>query len=272
MLRIDPSGVAYDGPIVHETSGLPSQEPERRVLVTTHGRYPNSAYGEHKWHGAAASGDGTIVSVPNNADTVLCVGPAPRPAYPPVAESFVVPEPDLYELEGRSPGDVATGRHRDDRKYKYLGAMAGPDGHVYCFPSGSERVLQVNTSGRIARSVGPNLRDAGMEGLFQNKWQNGLCCRDEGCVYAIPLGAATLLRIRTGKEGEALLDEPEVTTWALPEPRKTLEKVSRRRTRCCRESVIVYFCLQPSLNAHTNQVRGWRHGLKWGKLAKFSLY
>ena len=136
MLRIDPSGVAYDGPIVHETSGLPSQEPERRVLVTTHGRYPNSAYGEHKWHGAAASGDGTIVSVPNNADTVLCVGPAARPAYPPVAESFVVPEPDLYELEGRSPGDVATGRHRDDRKYKYLGAMAGPNGMDLCLSTG----------------------------------------------------------------------------------------------------------------------------------------
>ena len=73
-----------------------------------------------------------------------------------------------------------------------------------------------------------------MEGLFQNKWQNGLCCPDEGCVYAIPLGAATLLRIRTGRGGEGgVLDEPEVTTWALPEPRKTLEKVSRRRNLCC---------------------------------------
>jgi len=110
--------VPHGGPVVHDTSGLPSQEPERRVLVTTHGLYPNSSYGEHKWHGAAASGDGTIVSVPNNADTVLCVGPAPRPAYPPPAAGFEVPEPELYELEGRSPGDVATGRHRDDRKYK----------------------------------------------------------------------------------------------------------------------------------------------------------
>ena len=118
VLRIDPSGVPHGGPVVHDTSGLPSQEPERRVLVTTHGHYPNSSYGEHKWHGAAASGDGTIVSVPNNADTVLCVGPARRPAYPPPAAGFEVPEPELYELEGRSPGDVATGRHRDDRKYK----------------------------------------------------------------------------------------------------------------------------------------------------------
>ena len=52
---------------------------------------------------------------------------------------------------------------------RYLGAMAGTDGHVYCFPSGSERVLQVDTGKRIARSVGPNLRDEGMESMHQIK-------------------------------------------------------------------------------------------------------
>ena len=81
---------------------------------------------------------------------------------------------------------------------RYLGAMAGTDGHVYCFPSGSERVLQVDTGKRIARSVGPNLRDEGMESMHQNKWQNGLTTHQEGCVYAIPLAGETVLRIRTG--------------------------------------------------------------------------
>lgn len=226
VLRIDASGVNYNGDIEHDSNGLPPSSPEARVLVTIHGSYPP---GEHKWHGAAASADGTIVSVPANADTVLCIVPASEAAYPsPDAKAKTDPEPELYILEGQTPTDIATGRHRDDKKYKYLGAMAGTDGHVYCFPSGSERVLQIDTRRRIARSVGPNLRDEGMEMLFQNKWQNGLTHDEEGCVYAIPLGASTVLRIRTGSPDNNSNDEnisdPEVTTWKLPLPNKTLEK------------------------------------------------
>ena len=110
---------------------------------------------------------------------------------------------------------------------RYLGAMAGTDGHVYCFPSGSERVLQVDTSKRLARSVGPNLRDDCMEAMHQNKWQNGLTTYLEGCVYAIPLAGETVLRIRTSGPNGAVngpADDVEVTTWKLPEPNKTLEK------------------------------------------------
>jgi hypothetical protein len=217
--------VNYSGDVDHDNNGLPPSSPEARVLVTTHGSYP---LGGHKWHGAAASADGTIVSVPANADTVLCIVPASEAAYPPTS----APEPELYLLQGEAPGDIATGRHRDDSKYKYLGAMAGTDGHVYCFPSGSERVLQIDTGRRTARSVGPNLRDEGLERLFQNKWQNGLTHYSEGCVYAIPLAAETVLRIRTGPPGDGPNEEgedekytePEVTTWKLPMPNQTLEK------------------------------------------------
>lgn len=55
VLRIDASGAKEEG----------TGTPESRVLVTTHGKFP---IGQHKWHGAAASDDGTIVSVPANAD------------------------------------------------------------------------------------------------------------------------------------------------------------------------------------------------------------
>jgi hypothetical protein len=115
--------------------------------------------------------------------------------------------------------------------FRYLGAMAGTDGNVYCFPSGSERVLQVDTVRKVARSVGPNLRDHGMESMHQNKWQNGLTAHQEGCVYAIPLAGETVLRIRTSKPGgngsdpvQDALENVEVTTWKLPWPSKTLEK------------------------------------------------
>jgi len=61
-----------------------------------------------------------------------------------------------------------------------------------------------------------------MEPLFQNKWQNGLTNVEEECVYAIPLGAETVLRIKTSSPDDD--SEPIVTTWKLPLPNKTLEK------------------------------------------------
>ncbi len=183
--------------------------------------------------------------MPNNIDTVLCIVPALNAAYSPALpyddhdqqqkqQSVFTPEPELYIVQGQSSSDISTGRHRTDGKYKYLGAMAGPDGNVYCFPSGSERVLQVDTGLRVARSVGPNL--VGLEKLSQNKWQNGLTSEQEGCVYAIPLAAETVLRIRTTgsssrncvggeRAGQSLNDNvPEVTIWKLPHPNKVLAK------------------------------------------------
>jgi hypothetical protein len=166
--------------------------------VTVHGDYGT---GNHKWHGGAAASNGVIVSVPANANTVLCVTPGD-------------PEPILQEIGNAHV--IQSGRHRDDGKYKYLGAMCGTNGKVYVFPCGSEYVLQVDPERMMAKNVGPNLRDSGMETMFQNKWQNGLTCIQDKCVYGIPLSGHTLLRIDCSKETE---EDPEVTTWKLPSPR-----------------------------------------------------
>ena len=188
-------GIPHNSPSVLRID--PSQEGN---VVTLHGDY---GQGGHKWHGAAAAPDGTIVSVPANADTVLCVTPGR-------------PEPILTELGDSSI--IQTGRHRDDGKYKFLGAMAGTDGRVYCFPCASEHVLQVDTMTKQVRMVGPNLYDSGMERMLQNKWQNGLTSESEQCIYAIPLSAEHILKIDTSS------DEPVVTTWKLPSPYGGLAK------------------------------------------------
>ena len=52
VLRIDASGVNYKGELHHDNNGLSPSSLEARVLVTTHGSYPE---GIHNWHGAAAS-------------------------------------------------------------------------------------------------------------------------------------------------------------------------------------------------------------------------
>jgi hypothetical protein len=182
--------------------GIPHNSPHvLRIMapdkITLHGDYGN---GGHKWHGASAAPDGTIVSVPANADSVLFVEPAD-------------PEPILTEVSNDA---IQTGRHRTDGKYKYLGAMTGTDGKVYCFPSGSEYVLQVDTATRTVRNIGPNIFDEQMERICQNKWQNGLTLKHKRMVFAIPLGAESVLQIDCRSEN--------VTTWPLPCPVQGLAK------------------------------------------------
>jgi hypothetical protein len=169
-------------------------------VVSLHGEYPDV----HKWHGAAIAGDGTIVCVPANADYVLCIEPGSAPS--------------VYEIH--DPLAIQTGRHRNDGKYKYLGCTRGSDGNVYCFPSGSEFVLQVNTTTRTVTNVGPNL--VPMERMVQNKWQNGI--RTGDYVYAIPLSAESVLRINAAAASPAGPKEHAVTTWRLPEPHSGLAK------------------------------------------------
>jgi hypothetical protein len=98
--------------------------------------------------------------------------------------------------------------------------MAGTNGKVYIFPCASEHVLQVDTVNGIAKNVGSNLRDSGMELVHQNKWQNGLTCWQDECVYGISQAGHTLLRIdcaNTTSDWDS--PDPIVTTWKLPPPR-----------------------------------------------------
>jgi hypothetical protein len=138
-----------------------------------------------------------MVCVPANEDKVLLITPGD-------------PEPILTEIGNADV--IQSGRHRTDGKYKYLGAMMGTNGRVYIFPSDSEYVLEVDTQQMVARNVGANLRDMGMERVHQNKWQNGLTNRLDQCVYGIPLAGESLLCIDCSKE------PPEVSTWNLPAP------------------------------------------------------
>ena len=98
--------------------------------------------------------------------------------------------------------------------------MAGTNGKVYIFPCASEFVLQVDTVHMVAKNVGLNLRDSGMELVHQNKWQNGLTCWFDQCVYGISQAGHTLLRIDcSGTTVDEDSPDPIVTTWKLPPPR-----------------------------------------------------
>ena len=158
----------------------------------------------HQWHGAGVSSDGTIVCIPANTSRVLLITPP-----------IDINDPPTLELLG-DEGVVATGEHagRPDRKYKYLGAVSDPNHNVYCLPSGTERVLRINTETKIVNEVGPSVFLSGMERLKQNKWQNGFYCPKSECIYAIPLAAETVLKINfkdIDQDGD-----PVVSTMGLP--------------------------------------------------------
>jgi hypothetical protein len=236
-----PGKYKWYGGVVGESDGaiyaVPQNSPSvlriTPTSVTLHGNYGE---GGHKWHGAAKAGNGDIVCIPNNVDRVLIVRPPPPPTTDGCDRRHLPEQPTLLEI-----GDdtvIRTGRHRADRKYKYLGAMAGTNGRVYIFPSGSEHVLEVDAVAGRVRNVGPNLRDSGMERIFQNKYQNGLTNATDQCVYGIPLSGETLLRIDCSKtancdgtnknddddDNERGGGDVEVTTWPLPSPYETLDK------------------------------------------------
>lgn len=188
--------------VPHNATGVLRITP---TTVTVHGDFGS---GSHKWHGGAAAGNGVIACVPANSENVLCIVPG---------GTSDPDEPNLKLIGDKSI--VQSGRHRNDGKYKYLGASCGPNGKVYFFPCASEFVLEVDTEKLIAKNVGPNLRDSGLETVNQNKWQNGLLCKQDGCVYGISLSGHTLLRIDCNTNDGAE-EDADVTTWKLPSPRR----------------------------------------------------
>jgi hypothetical protein len=167
------------------------------VQVTLHGDLGSSA---HQWHGGGLSSDGTIVCIPNNASKVLLVHPCKPGEDEPVLQ--IIGNSDV----------VGTGSNsgRKDRKYKYLGSVSDRNSNVYCLPSGTEKVLRINTTRMTIDEIGPSLYLSGMERLKQNKWQNGFYSEIDKCVYAIPLAAETVLKIDLNG------DQPVVSTMGLP--------------------------------------------------------
>ena len=78
----------------------------------------------------------------------------------------------------------------NDGKFKYGGGCFHPNtGNIYCFPSDAGRVLKVEASTGRASLIGPMI-----EGVLQNKWQNGFLA-DNDKIYAIPCDAEGVLEI-----------------------------------------------------------------------------
>ena len=131
-------------------------------------------------------------SIPANADTVLKIDPFTQ---------IVSEIPFGYRCH-----------HRQDRKYKYLGGVLGPDGRIYCIPSDADYVLRIDPASCTAVEIGPEIGTRATHCHIShncNKWQNGFLAPD-GLIYAIPLKSTAVLRI------DPLNDEVDVVGGPYP--------------------------------------------------------
>lgn len=92
------------------------------LRVSTLGSLPEGGW---KWHGGVVGADGAIYSLPAHACRVLRIDPSDQTVR-------------------QIGGELRSGRHRPDGKYKYLGGVLAKDGCIYGIPSDADHVLRID--------------------------------------------------------------------------------------------------------------------------------
>mmetsp|Transcript_24182 Transcript_24182/g.52968 ORF Transcript_24182/g.52968 Transcript_24182/m.52968 type:complete len:231 (+) Transcript_24182:162-854(+) len=152
--------------------------------------------GKYKWYGGVESG-GSIYCVPQNSAHVLVINPTAITLH----------------------GDYGEGGH------KWHGAAKSDYGTIVCIPNNVETVLLV-TPGE-GDGDAPTLTEIGDKSFIQTgRHRSDGKYKYLGAMYAIPLSGETLLRIDCSNDKDAGGDgDVEVTTWSLPSPFETLDKL-----------------------------------------------
>lgn len=156
--------------------GFPAHAESVLKVVTTTGEVRligSSLQGRYKWGGGVVGADGNVWGVPSDADRVLRID---------VATEAVTTLPPL-------PGGAL--------KNKFQGAVAHPNGLIYCIPCDAAAVLVIDPFG------GPDgkgaTRSIGALSAQKDKYQGGFLGVD-GCIYAIPECGLDVLKIDPSTE------------------------------------------------------------------------
>mmetsp|Transcript_30396 Transcript_30396/g.45838 ORF Transcript_30396/g.45838 Transcript_30396/m.45838 type:complete len:386 (-) Transcript_30396:11-1168(-) len=144
--------------------------------VTTLGSLPEGGW---KWHGGVCGEDGCIYGVPAHATSVLKI------------------DPRTGEVKTIG-GPLDSGTYRPDGKFKWGGAVHGPDGCIYCIPSDADRVLKVvlktEEEGILKIVPGKSVEMLGGPWEGSDKWEGGVVGSDN-CMYCMPQRGKYVLRI-----------------------------------------------------------------------------
>lgn len=142
--------------------------------------------GKWRWHGGVyCPQNGCIYAFPSHADCVLKID---------TTDTKKSGELSLIAIE-RAPYD-------DDPvcRYKWLGGCLGVDNCIYGMPSDANTILKIDPQTNIITTFGclqePN--DQVEKAFYEkNKYQGGVLCPSNGCIYAIPCNAQQVLKINT---------------------------------------------------------------------------
>ena len=144
-------------------------DPVKDAVSLVGGPFP----GRNKWYGGLLGADGCIYGIPQNADSVLRIEPdlqrvttiGALPAGGWKWHGGVVSDGVIYSLPAHADtvlridtrtaevseigGPLASGKHRTDGKYKYLGGVLGRDGKIYGVPSDADHVLCIDPATQV---------------------------------------------------------------------------------------------------------------------------
>lgn len=193
----------------------------RTQEVSFFGDFPQ---GQYQWHGGVVGHDGCFYAVPSHARQVLKIDP-------------------VHETTRLIGADIDPGLHRPQGRYKYGGAVVGPDGAIYCLPSDADRVLKIDPVTEQVQAIGPAF-------ALHNKWQNGYLAAD-GCIYAIPCNSESVLKIDCATDEVSLVPIDPVASegfekweggcvdgqghlWCVPQNSKVVLKIVPGAADACR--------------------------------------
>lgn len=160
--------------------------------------------GGWKWHGGLlAPANGCIYAFPAHADTVLRVDTNNH--------NVRTDDDDRQQRHAWRVSTLPIHRHPQDNdaaelRYKWLGGAHGADGCVYGMPSDATSLLKIDPATDRCTTFGRvGLRTSHASSTpILNKWQGGVLCPTDGCVYAVPADADCVLKINTNpNDGDA---------------------------------------------------------------------
>lgn len=161
------------------------------------GKFP---IGGWKWHGGLMCPlNGVIYAFPAHANTVLCVDTNPKPPCGRAGQF----DDEEWRISTIPIHKHSNDNDPDDLRYKWLGGAYGADGCIYGMPSDASSILRIDPHHPDNRAVATtfgnvNVNDCNASpSVLLNKWQGGVLSPTDGCVYAVPANANTVLKIDT---------------------------------------------------------------------------
>jgi hypothetical protein len=172
--------------------------------------------GQWKWHGGVLANDGNIYGIPCNAETVLKINPTTGEVttfggpfkgqnkwyggllardgciygIPNCADRVIKIDPATQTATTIGDGAIPLGG------WKWHGGVVGTDGTIYGMPSHADSVVKiVPSTGEVKEIGGPFPESTYHKGQKRTYKYGGGVVGTDGCVYALPSDADSVIKI-----------------------------------------------------------------------------